>query len=272
MPIYSSVPAVFSDHEESISDFEEQSPNNRSPVGGRKRIEPEKTRVLMRVFEFNQKPDTETRVALARQLDMSPRSVQIWFQNRRAKLKRGVQAQRGGNSQSIEPWNSNVSPSESPAKQSMQQPETFIQTTLQSNFSNQMVLTPTRILPPFPSQQPMYGGYTSQLPELNTQMEYPTLPVINIIPDETLQETVQPASFSELFNQDNAATVLPPPAENQQVFNSNGHDFLLNQTSHHEDNGLRKVKSMNDLREDDEDAPALKRRKSMDLLAMIDSL
>ncbi|KAJ1964905.1 hypothetical protein GGI12_001136 [Dipsacomyces acuminosporus] len=54
----------------------------------RQRLKPEQTRRLMEVFEKTTKPDSEMRKALGKQLDMKPRTVQIWFQNRRAKLKR----------------------------------------------------------------------------------------------------------------------------------------------------------------------------------------
>ncbi|KND02894.1 uncharacterized protein SPPG_01974 [Spizellomyces punctatus DAOM BR117] len=43
--------------------------------------------VLEANFRDNTKPDAETRQLLARQLNMTPRGVQIWFQNRRAKEK-----------------------------------------------------------------------------------------------------------------------------------------------------------------------------------------
>lgn len=43
---------------------------------------------MAEIFEQTQKPNAALRNRLAQQLDMSSRAVQIWFQNRRAKLKR----------------------------------------------------------------------------------------------------------------------------------------------------------------------------------------
>lgn len=57
----------------------------------RRRLRAEETSVLLQVFEQNPKPDAATRAQLARTLSMTPRAIQIWFQNRRAKIKRDLQ-------------------------------------------------------------------------------------------------------------------------------------------------------------------------------------
>ncbi|KAJ2004919.1 hypothetical protein GGI04_002438, partial [Coemansia thaxteri] len=54
----------------------------------RHRLRPEQTRRLLEIFERTTKPDSDMRKVLGKQLDMTPRTVQIWFQNRRAKIKR----------------------------------------------------------------------------------------------------------------------------------------------------------------------------------------
>jgi len=45
---------------------------------------------LMRVFQITEKPSHDERARLARALGMSVREVQVWFQNRRAKNKKGA--------------------------------------------------------------------------------------------------------------------------------------------------------------------------------------
>lgn len=53
----------------------------------RKRTAPDQLKVLEDVFSTHQHPNLLLRNQLAVQLGMTPRSVQIWFQNRRAKAR-----------------------------------------------------------------------------------------------------------------------------------------------------------------------------------------
>jgi len=56
-------------------------------VKPRKRTSKEQLEVLEKTFETNVKPDAALRKTLAGKLGMTPRSVQVWFQNKRAKVK-----------------------------------------------------------------------------------------------------------------------------------------------------------------------------------------
>ncbi|KAJ1917930.1 hypothetical protein H4219_002923 [Mycoemilia scoparia] len=58
------------------------------PIKKRKRLSPDQTQTLIQLFEQVPKPCSELRVRLGKQLGMTAREVQVWFQNRRAKLKR----------------------------------------------------------------------------------------------------------------------------------------------------------------------------------------
>ncbi|OAC99774.1 Homeodomain-like DNA binding domain-containing transcription factor, partial [Mucor lusitanicus CBS 277.49] len=53
----------------------------------RKRASPSQLSVLNRVFEQTFFPSTELRMELGKQLGMSPRTVQIWFQNKRQSIR-----------------------------------------------------------------------------------------------------------------------------------------------------------------------------------------
>ncbi|BGP56147.1 hypothetical protein JCM8202_005915 [Rhodotorula sphaerocarpa] len=54
----------------------------------RRRTSPAQLRVLEHHFERTPKPDLTLRKRLGEHLDMTPREVQVWFQNRRAKVKK----------------------------------------------------------------------------------------------------------------------------------------------------------------------------------------
>ncbi|ORX95151.1 homeobox, partial [Basidiobolus meristosporus CBS 931.73] len=54
----------------------------------RNRLNPRQVTRLMEVFEQTAKPKADIRHKLAEELGMHPRAVQIWFQNRRQKLKK----------------------------------------------------------------------------------------------------------------------------------------------------------------------------------------
>lgn len=54
----------------------------------RRRLLPDETSCLIEAFEKSPKPSQEVRDELASKLRMSQRAIQIWFQNRRAKVRR----------------------------------------------------------------------------------------------------------------------------------------------------------------------------------------
>jgi len=56
----------------------------------RQRTSPDQLAILEQIFQTDKMPSQQTRVQLADQLGMSSRRVQIWFQNKRAKVKRGL--------------------------------------------------------------------------------------------------------------------------------------------------------------------------------------
>lgn len=55
----------------------------------RTRASREQVRILEEAFNVNTQPNAKTRETLSKRLGMTERSVQIWFQNRRAKIKLG---------------------------------------------------------------------------------------------------------------------------------------------------------------------------------------
>ncbi|EOB13276.1 Homeobox protein HD-10 [Nosema bombycis CQ1] len=61
-------------------------------VKHRKRTTKAQLRVLEKTYETCPRPDSALRKKLGEQLGMTPRSVQVWFQNRRAKIKKQQQS------------------------------------------------------------------------------------------------------------------------------------------------------------------------------------
>jgi len=73
-------------HQSPNGDFK---PTHYNPfeIKHRRRTTKAQYKILERSFIENQKPSANIRRSLATKLDMTPRAVQVWFQNRRAKTK-----------------------------------------------------------------------------------------------------------------------------------------------------------------------------------------
>jgi len=80
----------------------------------RQRTSPDQLAILEQIFQTDKMPNQQTRVQLADQLGMSSRRVQIWFQNKRAKVKRSNVKQDGECSSPNSP-SSISSPADSPS-------------------------------------------------------------------------------------------------------------------------------------------------------------
>lgn len=90
------VTSVFYENRRSLGTTPNFTPNFYNPfeVKHRRRTSREQTRILEKAFNDNPKPNGKSRERLAQLLSMSPRGVQIWFQNRRAKAKSKQQQDR----------------------------------------------------------------------------------------------------------------------------------------------------------------------------------
>ncbi|KAI8339287.1 Homeodomain-like protein, partial [Blakeslea trispora] len=69
--------------DDELADTDEESPIKAK----RRRANAKQLEVLNRVFDRTFFPSTQMRAELGRQLGMSPRTVQIWFQNRRQAMR-----------------------------------------------------------------------------------------------------------------------------------------------------------------------------------------
>lgn len=75
------------DQEEPVSSLIPSSPSLPPVKAKRRRANAKQLQVLNRVFERTVFPSTQLRAELGRQLGMTPRTVQIWFQNRRQAIR-----------------------------------------------------------------------------------------------------------------------------------------------------------------------------------------
>ncbi|THH09119.1 hypothetical protein EW145_g2228 [Phellinidium pouzarii] len=82
-------------------DFRTFYPYNPSEVKHRKRTTRPQLKVLEETFKKETKPNASLRKSLAAQLEMTPRGVQVWFQNRRAKAKNLAKKATSANGKSI---------------------------------------------------------------------------------------------------------------------------------------------------------------------------
>ena len=57
--------------------------NSKKQKSKRRRLTSDQQRILMDIFNHTSFPSTSLREALANKLDLSPRTIQIWFQNKR---------------------------------------------------------------------------------------------------------------------------------------------------------------------------------------------
>ncbi|TPX36547.1 hypothetical protein SmJEL517_g01239 [Synchytrium microbalum] len=78
-----------------------KSRRNSAVTAGNGRITKPSVKVLSKVFELTCYPETNIRELLAKKMDMKPRAVQIWFQNKRQHLKasgvsEGLRTKKGG--------------------------------------------------------------------------------------------------------------------------------------------------------------------------------
>lgn len=75
------------DCQNAVEDQKQQPEQQSAPTRKRTRATAEQLAVLEDTFAVNVSPNSKLRKQLAERLQMSERSIQIWFQNRRAKVK-----------------------------------------------------------------------------------------------------------------------------------------------------------------------------------------
>ncbi|GAN08271.1 hypothetical protein MAM1_0197c07779 [Mucor ambiguus] len=138
--------------------------NHRDLKAKRKRASPNQLVVLNRIFNQTYFPSTEIRIELGKQLGMSPRTVQIWFQNKRQALRSRGRHDSPPSSFYLPP----ISPPRSPSSD-----------ICQPNYS----LPPLRLVPPHSSQYQHHQQYHQyQQQHYSPSMSYPSPNSIDHLP------------------------------------------------------------------------------------------
>jgi hypothetical protein len=167
-----------------------ESPNdNESGTNSKKkrqRTSPEQLAILEQIFQTDKMPNQQTRVQLADQLGMSSRRVQIWFQNKRAKVKRSQMKEGSADGSPSSSQNGlRDSTSSSPSSPSSPVPEDETLSPISS--PNPMVLVPQN-MPIMQQQQPQ---------QQQQQQQAPLAPITSTSATKVHQATSQTvASFS----------------------------------------------------------------------------
>ncbi|CAO3636800.1 unnamed protein product [Mucor fragilis] len=136
-----------------------QRTNHRDLKAKRKRASPNQLVVLNRIFNQTYFPSTEIRIELGKQLGMSPRTVQIWFQNKRQALRSRGRQDSPPSSFYLPP----ISPPRSPSSD-----------LCLPNYS----LPPLRLVPPHPAQYQQQ----QQQQHYSPSMSYPSPNSIDHLP------------------------------------------------------------------------------------------
>ena len=92
-------PSIPKHYEEILPELPISKSERSSLKKRRQRVNKEQLDVLEQYFTRDRMPSQQIRMELAKQLGMSTRRVQIWFQNKRAKLKR-IANTKGSDSES----------------------------------------------------------------------------------------------------------------------------------------------------------------------------
>ncbi|ORX60236.1 Homeodomain-like protein [Hesseltinella vesiculosa] len=154
----------------------------------RKRISPDQYQVLTECFQHTDTPNYELREKLSKELNMTNREVQVWFQNRRAKMNRiKLQQKQEHDYYHRQP---SLPPSPPPQKHGFRFDPTFSSSLPQSPKSPPpSVSSPsTPSTPTLPMDIPLLSPYMSPIDILATAAEYVQKC------DQELQKSLPPAN------------------------------------------------------------------------------
>ncbi|OCF37406.1 hypothetical protein I316_00527 [Kwoniella heveanensis BCC8398] len=124
-------------------------------VKHRRRTTPDQLKILEYWYDINPKPDNSLREHLAAQLGMTKRNVQVWFQNRRAKMK-GLAKKEEKAAEGGEGGNSSQGQNQTPDKAQTAPP-------VQVSVQHRQVLLPPMVAPNMTRRASLANGEAAKI-------------------------------------------------------------------------------------------------------------
>jgi hypothetical protein len=209
-PHHASAPHRADGTEWKQSSFFSYRPNE---VKHRKRTTRHQLKVLEETFRTTQKPDGNVRKALAAELDMTPRNVQVWFQNRRAKDKTlAKRAQKV--TEDVQGRNSSLDAAS---------PAVLLHDSEQLNDTFETFASPNNqyLAPAEPSFQVQYSGPTPSSSTSPVEATFPKLEAPTLV--RAPQDIAQPQPFRAASSTSNSFSSLDVDDNSSRVMSSGIH-------------------------------------------------
>ncbi|ORY30404.1 hypothetical protein BCR39DRAFT_152444 [Naematelia encephala] len=152
-------------------------------VKHRRRTTPEQLKVLEHWFDVNPKPDNNLREWLASELGMTKRNIQVWFQNRRAKVKGLAMKEKAAQTKASASGSDSENP---PGNSTADPPSSDRKPANASTTSQRPVIEPLTIIPPVSNTVPRHVSTVPRPPLISQPASQPAVQQMLLPPVNTV--------------------------------------------------------------------------------------